>query len=135
MDDCIFCKIVRKEIPADIIYENADTMVFLEIKPSSLGHSMVISKKHGFSILDYDEKELGLLMSSVKIVAQALERAFSCGSISIGINHKEIEGVPHLHIHLIPRFKDDDGGIMQTIVNRPPKETLKEVAEKIRQEL
>jgi histidine triad (HIT) family protein len=130
--DCVFCKIVRKEIPAHIVYEDAFAIALLEIKPSAPGHTMVIPRRHGRTIIDFNNMELGQIMGAVRNTSEAIERAFLTNSLSIGINHKEEAGLPHLHIHIIPRWKNDSGGIMQTIVNNPPKETLKEVAEKIR---
>src|SRR3989344_2712676 len=129
---CVFCNIIKKEIPAEIIFENENTIAFLEIKPSAPGHTMVIPKKHGESILDFEEKELGLIMASVKKVSEKISLALSPDSLTIGINHMEKRGVPHLHIHIIPRWENDKCGIMQTIVHNPPTETLEQICERIR---
>jgi histidine triad (HIT) family protein len=134
--DCLFCKIVRGEIPAIQVYEDTDTFAFLDIHPSAPGHTMVISKKHGTTILEYSPKELGTLMATVQKISQAQEKALICDSISIGINHREETGVYHLHIHLIPRWKNDGGHALQSIVHNqstnPTKQGLSQVAEKIR---
>lgn len=130
--DCIFCKIIKKEVPSISVFEDKDTLAFMEIFPSAQGHSMVVLRKHGVSILDYSEEELGKLMSSVKKVAAKTQKALSCDSITIGINHLERRGVPHLHVHLIPRWEKDKGGIIQSIVNNPPKEDREKIAERIR---
>jgi histidine triad (HIT) family protein len=132
MEDCIFCKLVKKEIPAYIIYEDSDTISFLELHPSAPGHAMVILKKHGRSILDYSQNDLGKLMVNVSKVAQKQQKALFCDSISIGINHLEKRGVPHLHIHLIPRWDNDKGGIIQSIVHNKPKETREVIVEKLK---
>ena len=131
MQDCIFCKLVNRQSPANIVYEDNERLAFLELNQSAPGHVMIILKKHGVSIFDYDEKELGKLMSGVQKVASKLKNGMNCDWISIGINHLEPRGVQHLHIHLIPRWKNDGGKIMQTIVNNPPKEDRKKIAEKI----
>lgn len=123
---------MKKEIPAEIVFEDDSSLAFLEIHPSAPGHTMVIPKKHGVSILDFDEKELGSVMNAVKKVASAIERGLGTDSLSIGINHLEKKGVPHLHIHIIPRFENDGGGIMQTIVNNSSKEEAASIAKKIR---
>jgi histidine triad (HIT) family protein len=130
--DCIFCKLVNKEIPALVVYEDDDTVSFMELNPSAPGHVMVILKKHGNNILEYSQEELGKLMGSVQKVAAKIEKALEPDSISIGINHKERRGVPHLHIHLIPRWENDKGGIIQSVVKNKPKESREEIAEKIR---
>jgi histidine triad (HIT) family protein len=124
MDSDIFCKIVNKEIPARIIYETADTLAMLDIIPSSPGHSVVILKKHGDSILEYSDNELMKLMVSIKVVVKKIESVLNPDSITIGINHKEKRGVPHLHIHLIPRWDNDKGSALQGVVHNPVSESL-----------
>ena len=71
-------------------------------------------------------------MAGVQKVAAKIEKALQPDSITIGINHKERRGVPHLHIHLIPRWENDKGGIIQSLVKNPPKESREVIAEKIR---
>ena len=132
MENCIFCKLVKKEIPSLVVYEGDATIAFLELTPSAPGHLMVIHKKHGLSVLEYTETELGKLMASVKIVAGKVEKALKTDSLTIGINHHEKRGVPHLHIHIIPRWENDRGGVIQSIVHNPPKEDRKTIAEKIK---
>lgn len=130
--DCVFCKIVKKEIPSTSVYEDDDTIAFMELNPSAPGHVMVIHKKHGLSILEYNQEELGKLMSSVQKVAAKIEKALKTDSLTIGINHHEKRGVPHLHIHIIPRWENDKGGVMQSIVKNPSKEDRATIAEKIK---
>jgi histidine triad (HIT) family protein len=132
MKDCLFCKLVNKEIPSLIVYEDEDTVSFMELNPSAPGHVMVILKKHGNNILEYSQEELGQLMGSVQKVTAKIEKALKPDSITIGINHKERRGVPHLHVHLIPRWENDKGGIIQSVVKNPPKESREVIAEKIR---
>jgi len=132
MNDCIFCKLVNNEIPSLRVYEDDDTIAFLELFPSAPGHTMVILKKHGNNILEYSQDELGKLMGGVQKVAAKLEKALNPDSLTIGINHKERRGVPHLHVHLIPRWENDKGGIIQSVVANKPKESREEIAEKIR---
>ena len=132
MKDCLFCKLVNKEIPALTVYEDVDTIAFMELNPSAPGHVMVILKKHGNNILEYSQDELGKLMGSVQKVTAKIEKALNPDSITIGINHKERRGVPHLHVHLIPRWENDKGGIIQSVVKNKPKESREVIAEKIR---
>ncbi len=134
MSECIFCKIIKKEIPSYTVYEDDESTAFLDINQSAPGHLMVILKKHGKSILDYSEVELGKLMKRVQLLGERLHKAMKCDWISIGINHLEPTGVPHLHIHLIPRWSNDGGRAFQAIVTNKPKESLEELAEKVRLE-
>ncbi len=132
MESCIFCQIVAGKSPSYKVYEDDKTLAFLDLNPSAPGHSMVILKKHGLSISDYEDNELKDLMRSVKIVDRKLQKALNCKTMTIGINQFEHGGVPHLHFHLIPRFPGDGGGIIQTIVYNRPKESLDKIADKIR---
>jgi histidine triad (HIT) family protein len=132
VNDCIFCRIINKEVPSYPVYEDGDSIAFLDINQSAPGHTCVILKKHGLSILDYTEQELGLLMTRVQTVSDKIKSVLKCDWITIGINHLEKKGVPHLHIHLIPRWDTDGGGALQSIVKNPPKEDLATIAEKLR---
>ncbi|MBI2601032.1 HIT family protein [Candidatus Daviesbacteria bacterium] len=132
MEDCIFCKIIIGDIPSNRVHEDEDVVAFLELHPSAPGHVMVIHRRHGKTVLDYSEKELGKIMTGVQKVAEKVEKGLKCNSITIGINHNERRGVPHLHIHLVPRWEGDRGGIIQTVVNNPPQDSPEVIAEKIR---
>jgi len=132
MDNCIFCKLVKKQVPANVVFENQDVVSFLELNQSVEGHVMVTLKKHGRSIIDYDETELGKLMVGVKEVAKKVQTALNADSLTIGINHLEKKGVPHLHVHIIPRFENDKGGIIQSIVSGEIKNSREQIAQKIR---
>jgi len=132
MNDCIFCKVIAKQVPGHFILEEPGYVAFLDIFGSVDGHTMVVPRKHGFTIWDYDKEELGELMEGVKTVAKKIKAVYKTDSISIGINHEEEKGVPHLHIHLIPRFKSDGGLIVQSLSKNGVKEDLSETAQKLR---
>lgn len=133
MTECIFCKIVANEIPSYAVYEDGETEAFLDIFGATDGHTMVILKKHGETILDYSADEMKLLWQSVQKVAQSIEKAYNTKILSIGINHGEPQGVKHLHIHIMPRFEGDGGGIMQSLPGRNlTDKNFSVVAEKIR---
>ena len=131
MNSCLFCRLVANEIPSYTVYEDEETRAFLDILPCTPGHTMVILKKHGESILDYSKEELGILWATVQKVTKALERTFKTSVFTMGINHGEEAGVHHLHVHVLPRFPDDGGGVIQSIVHSEPKEGLLEVQKKI----
>lgn len=132
MPECIFCKVIAKEVPGYFILEEKEYVAFLDIFGSTDGHTMVVPRRHGYSILEYSEEELGKLMGGAKKVAEKMKKVLNTDAITIGINHEEEKGVPHLHIHLIPRFNDDGGKVLQSLVNSGIKEDLKEIADKIR---
>jgi len=99
--------------------------------PCTEGHTMVILKKHGETILNYSEGEIGYLWKAVQIVTKALGKTYKTAIFTIGINHGEKTGVHHLHVHIIPRFPDDGGGVIQSIVQRESKTGLIEIQKNI----
>jgi len=132
--DCLFCKIGRKEVAAEIVYEDDVSCAFLDINQAGPGHTVLIPKTHASNLLELPEDKIGPLFGGVKTVLGKLKAAFGADGFTIGINHGLAGGqiIDHLHIHLIPRFSGDAGGSVQSIVNNPPKESLKEIAEKIK---
>ncbi len=132
--DCLFCKIAKKEKEAQIVYEDAKTMAFLDINQRAPGHTMVISKVHSENILDLPDSELKPVFLTVKKVITKLNSALKPHGFTIAINHGKAAGqvIDHLHIHLLPRFADDGGGSIHSVVNNPSNETLIDLAEKIK---
>lgn len=132
--DCLFCKIARKKIPAEIIYEDDAAAAFLDIHPHGPGHTMVIPKRHAENILELPEKDAGRVFVAVRRVTGLLKRRLEPDGFTIGINHGAVSGavVEHLHIHIIPRFTGDGGKSIHAAVYNPGKETVAEVARKIR---
>lgn len=137
MTDCIFCRIGAKQIPTETIYEDGGTFAVLDIHPRAIGHTMIMPKAHYGTILEVPDAELGGIFSAVKKVTEALRRALSPDGFTIGINHGTASGqtVDHLHIHVIPRFHNDGGGSIHSVVDAPPSEQLSEVAKRIRNEV
>ncbi len=129
MIDCLFCKIAKKEIPAYILYEDEKTLSFLDVKPHSLGHAVVILKTHSKNILDTADNNLAGLFSAVKKTTEILRNSLNPDGFTIGINHGEVAGqaVSHLHIHIMPRYKDDGGGSIHSVVYNPPQKTIEEI--------
>ena len=74
MEDCIFCKIARKEIPSSIVYEDKDVIAFLDINPFSIGHTLVVPKKHSRWIWDIDDKNYALFNERIKFIAKKLQK-------------------------------------------------------------
>lgn len=131
--DCLFCRIARKEIGAKIVYEDAGTLAFLDVHPIAPGHTVVIPKEHAETLLELDDAKIGPFFSSVKEVARILSRALAPDGFTIGANHGRSAGqlVSHLHVHVIPRFHDDGGKSLHSVVSNPPKEGLDEIHRKI----
>ena len=110
MEECVFCKIIRGELPSYKIFENEYVLAFLDIGKDMDGHTIVIPKKHVVNILDCDEETFGHVMNGVKIISN--NYVDHCGYSGVNLlNASGVsaqQSVPHFHIHIIPR-KEDDG--------------------------
>ena len=131
--DCLFCKIIKKEIPAEIIYENDKVLAILDVDPRAPGHTMILPKFHSQNLLDLPKTEIGPVFEAVAEVTRLLQKNLKPEGFTIGINHGKISGqvIDHLHIHIIPRFKNDGGDSVHSVVNNPPKQSLKEIKSQI----
>ena len=107
--DCIFCKIIKGEIPSAKVYEDDKVFAFLDIMPANKGHCLVIPKTHSKNLTDIKDEDSGSLMHAAKKVAKALSLSLGCPGFSLVMNNeKEANQVVfHTHLHIIPRFKDD----------------------------
>jgi histidine triad (HIT) family protein len=109
MSNCIFCKIIQKEIPATVIFEDDDVLVFMDIGPIVKGHALVIPKKHYDPITDTPDEIVAKLHITAKRVASAQMNALGADGVNIMQNNGAAAGqeVEHIHVHVIPRFSND----------------------------
>ena len=109
MSDCIFCKIVKGEIPAAKAYEDDNVMAFLDIAPVHPGHMLVIPKKHYENIHDLPDDILQEMALVTRDVATAVKKGVAADGISVGMSNGKAAGqvVPHAHIHIMPRRTGD----------------------------
>ena len=136
MDNCIFCKIVKGEIPAAKIYEDEYASAFLDANPNNHGHTLVVPKTHAKNILDVSEDTLARMMPVVKKVSKAVFEGMGAAGLNITINNERPAGqvIFHLHIHIIPRFEGD--GLKVWTRKMPYKNgEMEQVAEKIKNAL
>jgi len=107
--NCIFCKIVKGEIPSYKIYENSRILAFLDIAPVNKGHALIIPKDHYENIYDIPENLLKEMISAVKKISMAIKKSVDADGISIAQSNESSAGqvVPHLHFHIMPRFRND----------------------------
>lgn len=134
MQDCIFCKIVKNEIPSLRIYEDESTVAMLDVKPLAPGHTVVIPKEHLALFEDLSDDISHKIFSTAREALKMIKRsALNPDAFTIGINDGKAAGqfVPHLHVHIIPRYEKDGGGSVHTIVQNPPQEDLKSIHDKI----
>jgi histidine triad (HIT) family protein len=109
MSDCIFCKLGEKQIPATIIYEDDDMLAFMDIGPIIKGHALVIPKKHCDPITETPDELLAQLHVVAKRIAAAQMNGLGADGVNIMQNNGVAAGqeVPHIHVHVIPRFEND----------------------------
>jgi len=112
MNDCIFCKIVKGEIPSVKIYENEQVLAFLDIKPVNIGHTLVIPKKHFANIYEVPEELLGEMMKVAKKLSLSIKKSMQADGINVTMNNDPAahQLIFHSHLHVIPRLKDDGFG-------------------------
>lgn len=120
MKECIFCKIGSGEIPSYVITEDKKAIAFLDIHPCAPGHTVVISRRHTETILDMSSADITALFLLVKNTTKLLKQRLQPSGFTIGINHGSVAGqiIPHLHVHIIPRFSDDGGKSIHSVVKR-----------------
>ena len=106
-ESCIFCKIVHKQAPSSIVYEDETLIVFLDIRPLNIGHALVIPKAHYVDIFNIPEKELSQVHKVAKQVSFAIKKATNAAGISIIQQNGKAAGqdIFHLHVHVVPRFE------------------------------
>lgn len=111
---CIFCKIVKKEIPASIVYEDEQVLAFLDISQVTKGHTLVIPKQHYANFLECDPEVLCHLMQVAQKLAQQIVANTNALGMNILSNVHEVAGqsVPHFHLHLIPRYHENDACVI-----------------------
>ena len=135
--DCIFCKIAAGEIPSVRVYEDDRVLAFMDINPLSEGHLLIIPKAHAATIYEITEDDFLAVMSATHKLAAAVKKALNPD----GINLLQLNGraanqvVPHLHMHIVPRWSGDGLTISQWDMVAGDMENIKAVAEKIQGEM
>lgn len=131
--NCIFCKIVNREMPAATIHETDDFLAFVNTQPVNFGHSLVIPKNHFSNIYDLPKEVLEKLGEELQKVSIGIKKAMKAEGINVDMNNDAAAGqvIFHAHFHIIPRFQEDG---LEHWPGRKYEysEQIKEVAEKIR---
>lgn len=115
--DCIFCKIISGEIPSKFLKKTSDSVSFLDAFPLAKGHVLVIPKKHHQKIQDMTSEENGDLFSLVHEMVSKVDSV--TGSTLVAVHNGEEAGqeIPHVHVHLVPRSKNDSAGAIHSMFN------------------
>ena len=103
-DNCIFCKIVRGDIPAIKVHEDELTLTFMDINPASAGHTLIIAKEHFETLLDIDDSPLAAVAVTTRRIAQAIQRSLQPDGMRVSQFNGSAAGqtVFHYHVHIIP---------------------------------
>lgn len=109
MNQCIFCKIIAGEIPSATVYEDEYFKAILDISPAAKGHVIILPKKHSADLYELDEETAALALRTAQRIVKAMKEELGCDGINMLQNNGEAAGqtVFHYHIHLIPRYKND----------------------------
>jgi len=104
MENCIFCKLVKKEIPSRVIYEDNDFISFLDIFPVSDGHILIIPKEHVVWMQEASDQTVAGIFVFAKKLMLGIKKALKADYVQVNVTGTDI---PHFHVHLIPRYLDD----------------------------
>jgi histidine triad (HIT) family protein len=132
--ECLFCKIVKKEIPAEIVYEDEIILSFLDIDPINEGHLLIIPKKHYLDLDELDEATAVHIMKFSIKATRALKKVFQPEGYSIMQNGGHFNDIGHYHMHIFPRYKSDGFGWTCSEVDGQ-KQSIKDIRSKIFTEL
>jgi histidine triad (HIT) family protein len=133
--DCIFCRIIGKEAPASILYEDDKALVFLDIRPLNQGHTLVIPKEHYETVYDMPEELVRHIYTVVKRMAVAVKAATKADGITIiqQNGHAAGQEIFHMHVHVVPRYEGQKLPHFRDIPNAS-REQLEQAAKKIREQ-
>lgn len=111
--NCIFCKIINKEIPSKIVYEDKDFLAMLDIAPATKGHVLILPKEHAATLTELSDDKASKILVLAKKIINAMMKVHGFTSYNLIQNNGKLAGqtVNHFHLHLIPRYSVDDVGL------------------------
>jgi histidine triad (HIT) family protein len=107
MSACPFCQIVSGTVPASIVFQDSETMAFLDHRPLFPGHCLLIPRQHLETLEDLPAELLTRLAANARLLAMAIEKGLGAQGAFVAINNRVSQSVPHLHVHVVPRTKGD----------------------------
>jgi len=134
--ECIFCAIIEGKAPAEVVFEDEETLAFMDINPANPGHTLVIPRRHARNVYDLDEETAAAVMKATVRVARAIRSALQPDGLNLVQSNERAGGqdIFHFHVHIIPRWYGD--GLR---LARPPQVRrtmpIEEAASKIRREV
>jgi histidine triad (HIT) family protein len=136
MSECVFCRIVARQIPATVVHEDEHTLAFMDLGHVNPGHVLVAVKAHVENVFGLDARQASAVSLATLQVARAIRDAFNPAGLSVYQANGKAAGqtVFHYHVHLVPRH-DNDGMALTWPVKNPPREKLEEYAARIKSSL
>ena len=104
---CIFCRVVRGEIAAHVVHDDAVSVAFLDHRPLFPGHTLVVPRAHVPTLTDLPPDALAPLFATVQLLARAVERGLGAAGSFVAVNNRVSQSVAHLHVHVVPRRHKD----------------------------
>ncbi len=134
--DCLFCRIVSGEVPSYMVYEDEAVVSFLDIFPANAGHALVVPRVHYEGVSEVPGPEMAKLAVAVQKVAGAIKAGYGLEGLNILVNEGKVAGqlIPHLHVHVIPRFPKD-GVATPSGASKASEEELEKAREVIRKHI
>ena len=105
--DCTFCRIIRGELDAAVVFEDEVSLAFLDVRPLFPGHTLLVPKDHHETLMDLPPELVGPLFKNAQMLGRAVAQAMHAEGIFTAINNRVSQSVPHLHVHIVPRRKGD----------------------------
>src|SRR5882762_9663313 len=105
--NCIFCKIIRGELAASIVFEDEISLAFLDHRPLFPGHCLLVPRNHVETLSDLPAELVGPFFTNVQLLTRAVETALGAEGSFVALNNRVSQSVPHLHVHVVPRRKKD----------------------------
>ena len=106
-ENCLCCRIVSGEVPAVVVYEDANTLAFLDHRPLFVGHTLLVPREHFETLGDLPATQVGPLFKNVQLLSRAVESAMAAEGSFVALNNRVSQSVPHLHVHIVPRRRKD----------------------------
>jgi len=106
-ESCLFCRIVSGEVPAVVVYEDANTFAFLDHRPLFSGHTLLVPREHYETLADLPAAQVGPLFKNAQLLSRAIESAMEAEGSFVAMNNRVSQSVPHLHVHIVPRRRKD----------------------------
>jgi len=106
-ENCLFCRIVSGEVPSVVVFEDKNTLAFLDHRPLFPGHTLLVPREHYETLTDLPLEQIEPLFKNAQLLARAVETAMEAEGTFVAMNNRVSQSVPHLHIHIVPRRRKD----------------------------